>query len=393
MKAQDFIQAMNDIDEKYIKEAANYKPTQGHLKIWRAIAIAACCCLAVSAVLMTAIVSRQEPGGSVSSGDAGSYREAIQTSESAAEPAYYAADGDAVYDDMMYEAAAEEVYFEAKSTAGTLDAASSRQVLQGSTIQANSADLAEAETAEESVADTAAESIAQPAGEEPAESAPKIIYRVSMEMQTKEYENTLSEIEQAIAANNGYSESQNLSNGSNSYRSAYYTIRIPVENLDSFLAQTEEIAAVTNINKSAEDVSENYYDIQSRLVSAQTKLARLQELLREAEDMADIIELESAISDAQWEIDSYTGSLKYYDSQIQYSTVTISLQEVYEVVTEEVPQTFGEKIAQAFSQGVRSVGAFFKNAVLWISASWIWILIVAVAAALVILIIRHIRRR
>ena len=114
--------------------------------------------------------------------------------------------------------------------------------------------------------------------------------------------------------------------------------------------------------------------------------------MSEAKDMADIIELESAISDAQWEIDNYTGTLKNYDSQVQYSTVNISLREVYEIVTEEVPQTFGEKIAQAFSQGVKSVGTFFKNAVLWISASWIWILIAAAIIVAVILIIRRIRR-
>jgi len=378
MKAQDLIQAMSDIDEKYIKEAAYYKPSRGSMKIWRAIAIAACVCLAVSAVFMTAIVSRQ---GTDRSGSAAMYQETIQTSEQVEEPAYYGTATETAYDDMMAEAAAEEVLFDAKSAAGSLENGSQRQALSASTIQAASEDMAEPETA----ADSAAEGIA--------EYAPKIIYNVYMQMQTKEYDSTLSEIEQAIAANNGYSESQNFSNGSGSYRSANYTIRIPAENLDSFLAQAEEIAAVTYIDKSATDVSEQYYDTQSRLVSAQTKLARLQELLKDAKDMADIVELESAISDAQWEVDSYAGSLKYYDSQVEYSTVSISLQEVYEVVNDEVPQTFGEKIAQAFDQGVKSVGAFFKDAVLWLSASWIWILILAFVAAAVILCIRRILRR
>ena len=388
MKAQDFIQAMNDIDEKYIKEAAYYKPSQGSMKIWRAVAIAACACLAISAVLMTAIVSQQGSGTSSGTysktGDFAVYQESVGTVEDLEEPMYYAADtadADAGYDynDMMYEAAAEEVYFDDKSMAGTLDNAAARQTLSGSTIQAEPADMVAAEE--------------ETAAEEASEYGPKIIYNVYMEMQTREYDTAISEIEQAIAANNGYSESQNLSNSSSSYRNANYTIRIPAENLDSFLAQTEEIAAVTYIDKSAEDVSEYYYDIQSRLVSAKTKLARLQQLLGEAEDMADIIELESAISDTQWEIDNYTGSLKYYDSQVKYSTVNISLREVYEIVTEEAPMTFGEKIAQAFSQGVKSVGTFLKNVVLWISASWIWLIIAAAVIVAAVLIIRHVRHK
>ncbi len=390
MKAQDIIQAMNDIDEKYIKEALHYRPVQKSVMVWRSVAIAACAFLAVSAALMAVIATR--PGSDVSSVSdvSGKYveydaaQESIRTEEAAEEPMYYAAQETSGYDDMMYEAAAEEVYFDAKSAAGSLDNAAPRQTLTGSTIQAATADLAETEEIAQAVPDVSDEASLY---------TPKIIYNVYMEMQTREYENTLSEIEQAIAANNGYSESQSLSNGSGSYRSASYTIRIPAENLDSFLAQAGEIAAVTYVDKRVEDVSEYYYDTQSRLDSAETKLARLQELLNEAEDMADIIELESAISDAQWEIDNYAGTLKNYDSQVQYSTVSISLQEVYEVITDEAPQSFGEKIAQAFSQGVKSVGTFFQNAVLWLSASWIWILIAAAVITAVILIIHHIRHR
>ena len=104
--------------------------------------------------------------------------------------------------------------------------------------------------------------------------------------------------------------------------------------------------------------------------------------------MADIIEIESAISDTQWEIDNYSGTLRYYDSQVDYSTVNISLQEVYEVVTEEAPMNFGDKVAQAFTQGVKSVGEFFRDLVVWISSVWIWLLIIAAVAVAVILIIR-----
>ena len=78
-----------------------------------------------------------------------------------------------------------------------------------------------------------------------------------------------------------------------------------------------------------DDVSEAYYDQESRLTTQRTKLERLQELLRQAQDMEDIITIESAISETELEIEFLTGSLRKYDSQINYSTITLSLREVY----------------------------------------------------------------
>ena len=72
------------------------------------------------------------------------------------------------------------------------------------------------------------------------------------------------------------------------------------------------------------------------------KIERLQTLLKDATDMADIIELENAISNVEWEIDYYAGSLKDYDSIIDYSTVSLELYEVLELTdTEPEPVSFG----------------------------------------------------
>lgn len=391
MKAEELIQALNDVNDKYIQEAALYKQkSAGSVKIWRAIAIAACICLAVSAVLTITAVNQQGSRKTADSSWIETNTTAAYYAEEVGELPYYSMSNDIAgydmaaaagdysvsydyddYDDYELEEAYEEVYYEdveyefapAPAEAKTADAGTGRQEL-----------LSE---------DAAAEAGAQ------TQTAPKIIYNVYLEMQTREYDNAVSEIEQAIAACNGYSESQNLSNQTNAYRYADYTIRIPAENLEDFLQQAEEIGTVTYMNKSAQDVSEDYYDVQSRLESAKARLARLQELLAEAENMEDIVELEYALSDTQWEIDNYSGTLRYYDSRVDYSTVNISLREVYEVVTEEAPMTFGDKVSTAFTQGAKSVGNFFKNLIIGLSAAWIWILIIAAVVIAVVLIIRH----
>ena len=51
--------------------------------------------------------------------------------------------------------------------------------------------------------------------------------------------------------------------------------------------------------------------------------------------MEDIIALESAISETELEIEFLTGSLRKYDSKINFSTITLSLREVYRLSTDE----------------------------------------------------------
>ena len=105
------------------------------------------------------------------------------------------------------------------------------------------------------------------------------------------------------------------------------------------LAQVGELCHVTYQEQDSDNVSEAYYDTESRLITQQTKLERLQTLLAQAETMEDIITIESAISDTELEIEQLTGTLRQYDSLVDFSTVYITLQEVYQLSNVEEPAT------------------------------------------------------
>ena len=380
MKPEVFLQALNDVDDKYNEEAVKNCRKKTHLRVWQGIAIAACAVLAASAV-MSLIGNHlmQSPDKAARSASEEMYYEAGYENKAAGDMAEMdvvyetAAYEEAVYEEMAYE----EPAYEEPAPLAVSDTFSDHAFI------AEQANMASAQGVE---AETAAEA-------EEGQTLQKIIYNVYMSIQTTTFDESSSSLEALITECGGYCENQNSSNNKGRYRDASYTVRIPAGNLETFLEGIDQIGTVSYMNRSADDVSESYYDIQSRLTSARTKLERLNELLKDAEDMEDIIALESAISDTQWEIDSYQGTLNYYDSRVSYSTVTIELQEVAEVVAEEAPMSFGERVSSAFHQGVRGFVNFFKNAAIWFSASWIWILIVAAVAAALILIIRKIRHR
>ena len=122
----------------------------------------------------------------------------------------------------------------------------------------------------------------------------KMIYSAHIEMQTLSYEQAVEDIAALVERSGAYFEQKNFSNYSSGYRHASYTVRVPAEQFADFCAQVGTLCHVTWQDDSAENISEQYYDTQSRLETAQIKLARLQELLKKAENMEDIITLESA---------------------------------------------------------------------------------------------------
>lgn len=84
-------------------------------------------------------------------------------------------------------------------------------------------------------------------------------------------------------------------------------MRVPAAEYEHFCEQVGSLCHVTYMSSSAENITEEYYDTDSRLKTAQIKLERLQELLSKADNMADIITIESAISDTEYEIESLSG--------------------------------------------------------------------------------------
>ena len=227
----------------------------------------------------------------------------------------------------------------------------------------------------------------------------KLIYRADINLESTTFDAAVEAIRSLTESCGGYYENSSLDNYS-SYRYAWYTIRIPAEQFEHFCATVAEIGAsgetfqLNNISRSAEDVSEYYYDTESRLATQKAKLARLQELLKEAEDMADIITLESAISDTEWQIENLTGTLRHYDSLVGYSTISVNISEVYKLSEIEQPAIgFGAKLSEAFKSGCSNFVNSLERTALRIARGWIgWLIFIVIVVVAVIVIVRITRR-
>lgn len=221
----------------------------------------------------------------------------------------------------------------------------------------------------------------------------KLIYTANIELESTEFDSAVSGLEALVEDMGGYFE-ESYVNNYGSYRSGNYTVRVPAENFESFCSAVGQLCQLNAISRRAQDISEAYYDTESRLITQQTKLERLQELLAQAQNMEDIITLESAISDTELYIEQLTGTLRKYDSLVGFSTVTIYLQEVYKLTEVEQPVIgFGAKLVQAFKTGCSNFVDGLERGILRFARNWTDWLVFAVVVVIIILVVRKVLKK
>ena len=219
----------------------------------------------------------------------------------------------------------------------------------------------------------------------------KRIYTATLQLETTGFDEAVSALTELVDGSGGWISSSSVSNQSSSYRYADLTVRVPVEQYRDFLTQAGELCHLLYTREYVDDVTEAYYDTAGRLETQQIKLERLQNLLAQAEKMEDIITIESAISETEQMIDSLSGTLQHYDSQVDYATVNISLQEVGKLSNVEEPTaTLGGRLAAAFTSGCRSFLTAAEDLLVALVYGWVWLVILAAA---VIVVVRRLKKR
>lgn len=200
----------------------------------------------------------------------------------------------------------------------------------------------------------------------------KLIQRADYEVQTTDYPTAETALEALVERCGGYFEYQETSGGgyyeSAARRWGSFTIRVPKEQYDTFTGSVGGVGHVVSQSGSAEDVGQTYYDIELRLQTQRTKQERLLALLEKAATMEDIISLENALSETEYQIEQYTSDLKRYDSLIDFATIELRLTEVARISDEpgEVAP-LGARVASAFGEGLHSFGDGLGNLAVWLA--------------------------
>ena len=245
---------------------------------------------------------------------------------------------------------------------------------------------------EEYVTEEGKEDPVSPAADQAA-TAKKLIKNVNLELETKEYDKLLADITAEVNSLGGYIENSAFSDYSQgTSRYASIVARVPSESLDGFVNKVAQQSNVVYRNESVQDVTLQYVDLDAHKKSLVTEQGRLLELLEKAETVADIIEIESRLSEVRYQIESMESQLRTIDNQVSYSTVYINISEV-ELLTPVAEKSVWQKISDGFGNNVYRLGRDLEDVAIGFIISLPYILVWVILILVVLLILRFFLKR
>ena len=197
----------------------------------------------------------------------------------------------------------------------------------------------------------------------------KIIYTAYLSIETKDFDGARQQLDKTLDSMDGYMESSNeYTDSTDNTRTLSLTLRVPESAYSAFLTSAEAAGSVISRSESADDVTTQYLDIEARLDNLTAQRTRLQELQASADALSDLLQIESSLSDVQYQIESYQSQLNWYANQVQYCTVNITLNEV-ETLT-STGSSLGARLADAFRNGWSNFTAGVQTVLVFLIGAW-----------------------
>lgn len=195
-----------------------------------------------------------------------------------------------------------------------------------------------------------------------------LIHTGEVSLQTIAYDEDKQNLLDIINKSNGSIQYQDEYQDINQYSSnsttkqlfnLYLTVRVPQEDFEALLEQLTDggVGELVGTSRGSEDVTRSVRDFEIRLDSIDARVERLNELLEQAENIADIIEIQNNLDSAILERDQILSEQDYLTDQVARSTINIRLREVMELddgVTTQL--SFWDELVRAISQtGYRAI--------------------------------------
>ena len=196
----------------------------------------------------------------------------------------------------------------------------------------------------------------------------KKIRTVNLSLELKSMEKVQKQIREQVKTEGGYIESEefNAKTGYGDSDYLHFALRIPKDKVDHFLEFLSGEGRILSKSESLEDVRLQYHDAESHIKALEKEQERVLALMDKAENVDQLIALESRLTDIRYQLESYHTEINDYDNKVDYSTVNLDLLEKGSESLEEGQYSFSERVRDGFVQNIHGILYFFMNAVFFI---------------------------
>jgi hypothetical protein len=156
----------------------------------------------------------------------------------------------------------------------------------------------------------------------------KLIRNAKVELEIASFDDAVQKITALANEERGYVATTSSQKQANGKLRGQVTVKVLPENLDRFLQKIRGLGELKNQTLGTEDVTKAYFDTDARMKNARVMEQRLIEMLKtKTGKVSDLLQVEKELGRVREEIEKMQGELKYWDSQVQFATVTMSLSE------------------------------------------------------------------
>ncbi|GAB2552594.1 DUF4349 domain-containing protein [Gracilibacillus alcaliphilus] len=225
----------------------------------------------------------------------------------------------------------------------------------------------------------------------------KIIYNGNLRLETNQFDETMTFLEEETKKYQGYIVHSTVSNyADQSLRYADLTVRIPAEDFETFMGAVEA-GNIHILEKSTDgqDVTEHYVDLKARLASKEVVEDRLLIFMEEAEKTEDLLTISNDLAAVQEEIEQLKGQIQYLDNQSDFATIQIYLTErdvSLPSVSEESLTTW-EKTKEQFINSLQTLLSFTSGLFIFIVGNAPIIGLIIIAIGIIYFFIKRTKKR
>lgn len=146
-------------------------------------------------------------------------------------------------------------------------------------------------------------------------------------------EDTAQNIQAIAESVAGYVSDSYLYEVTTGVKAGAITIRVPADKFEQTWSRIKDLALkVESENVNVNDVTDQFVDLEARLKNLGAQEDQYLDILKKATAVEDVLKVTNQLNQVRQQIDSWEGQLKYLNSQIDLSTITVNLTAEKEVL-------------------------------------------------------------
>jgi len=203
----------------------------------------------------------------------------------------------------------------------------------------------------------------------------KIVKTTSLSTEVKRgtFKDAESKVLNVVKSSNSILLNQNVNRigkDKKSYFVGRFTIKVDTKKYDSVVSQLKDIGEVTNFNENQQDVTGRYENIDVEIQTEKTRLTRFEQLFDETKDVEQKIQLTDRIFNQERRIKYLEDSLKNIGQRVDYSTISLTINEKKSDYADIVFVKFSE-LVKGFVGSINLLLKLIVNIIPWVVAIYI----------------------